>query len=134
MHLLSAYSAEIVLRIKIFVLKSVCEQNFVLFRHPGHELQRFENLVFSINLYGIVACSDVYTAAAYSIQMYSIVKIYNRSSSRSRFLKNTKYKFNFNCFNLKETRSHISHWTVTLIFTSEMFIYLKTILSHCRSL
>ena len=35
----------------------------MLFGHSGHELQRFENLV----LY-------VYTAAAYSIQMYSIVK------------------------------------------------------------
>ncbi len=43
------------------MLKSVCEQNFVLFGHPGQELQRFENLVFSINLYGIVAAVIMFT-------------------------------------------------------------------------
>ena len=72
-HLLSAYSAEIELRIKIFMLESVCGQNFVLFGHSGHELQRSENLVFS-KLILNCRCSDVYTAAAYSIQLYSIVK------------------------------------------------------------
>ncbi len=59
-HLLSAYSEEIELRIKIFKLKSVCGQNFVLFGHSGHELQRFEKLVM-VNLYGIVAAVIVYT-------------------------------------------------------------------------
>ena len=37
-HLLSTYSAEIEPRIKIFMLKLVCGQNFVLFGHSGHEL------------------------------------------------------------------------------------------------
>ncbi len=36
-------------RIKIFMLKFACGQNFVLFGHSGHELQRFENLVL-VNL------------------------------------------------------------------------------------
>ena len=45
-HLLSAYSAEIELRIKIVMLKLVCGQNFVLFGHLGHELQRFEKFSF----------------------------------------------------------------------------------------
>ncbi len=76
-HLLSAYSAEIELRIKIFRLKSVCGQNFLLFGQSGQELQRFENLGFSKFTYGIVAAviqCIVYTAAPYSIQMYSIIK------------------------------------------------------------
>ena len=73
LHLLSAYSAEVELRIKIFMLKSFCGQNFVLVGHSGHDLQRSENLVFS-KLILNCRCSDVYTAAAYSIQMYSIVK------------------------------------------------------------
>ncbi len=66
-HLLSAYSAEVEPRIKIFMLKLVCGQNFVLFGHSGHELQRFENLVFSKFIWNC-RCSDVYNAAAYSIQ------------------------------------------------------------------
>ena len=65
-HLSSPYSAEIELRIKLFMLKLVCGQNFVLFGHSGYEL------------FGIIwncRCSDnIYTAAAYSTQMYSIVK------------------------------------------------------------
>ena len=37
------------------MLKLVCGQNFVLFGHSGHELQRFEKFSFLVNLYGIVA-------------------------------------------------------------------------------
>ena len=40
-------------RIEIFMLKLDCGENFVLFGHSGHELQRFEDLVFAIHLYGI---------------------------------------------------------------------------------
>ncbi len=39
----------------------------MLFGHSGHELLRFENLVFSKFIWNC-RCSDVYTAAAYSIQ------------------------------------------------------------------
>ncbi len=46
---LSAYLAKIELRIEIFMLKLVCSENLVLFGHSGRELQRFEDLVFSIN-------------------------------------------------------------------------------------
>ena len=48
-------------RIEIFMLKLVCRENVVLFRHSRHELQRFKNLDFDINsknLYGICRCSD----------------------------------------------------------------------------
>ena len=37
-------------RIEIFILKLDNGENFVLF---GHELQRFEDLLFAIHLYGI---------------------------------------------------------------------------------
>ncbi len=48
----------------------------MLFGCSGHELQRFENVVFSINLYGICRCSDnVFTAATYSILFKCIVKL-----------------------------------------------------------
>ena len=73
-HLLSAYSAEIELRIKIFMMQFVCGQNFVLFGHSGHKLQRFENLVFSKFIWNCRCSDNVYTAVKYSIQMYSIVK------------------------------------------------------------
>ncbi len=59
------------------MLKFACGQNFVLFGHSGHELQRFENLVL-VNLYGIVAaviclhCSGIFHTNMYSI--LSIVK------------------------------------------------------------
>ncbi len=49
----------------------VCRENFVLFGHLGHELQRFKNLVFSINLYPICHCSKLFLYLANSIQMYS---------------------------------------------------------------
>ncbi len=39
----------------------------MLFGHSGHELQRFENLVFSKFIWNC-RCSDVYTGSAYSIQ------------------------------------------------------------------
>ena len=70
--LFPGYSGEMEARIEIFMLKLVCEENFVLFGHSEHELQLFKNLVFSINLYGICRWSDnVIIALAYSIQMYS---------------------------------------------------------------
>ena len=56
----------------------------MLFGRSGHELQRFENVVFSINLYGICRCSvygicrcsdNVFTAATYSILYKCIVKL-----------------------------------------------------------
>ena len=53
------------------MMKIVCGQNFVLFGHSGHELQRFENLVDSKFIWNC-RCSDIYTAAAYTIQMYSM--------------------------------------------------------------
>ena len=43
----------------------------MLFGHSGHELQRFKNLVFSINLYAICHSSKLFLYVAYSIQMYS---------------------------------------------------------------
>ena len=62
-------------RIEIFMLQLDCGENFVMFGHSGHKLQRFEDLVFTIHLYGIFSCSDNYrlscTAALNSIQMYS---------------------------------------------------------------
>ncbi len=51
--LLSSCSAEMKPRIEIFMLKLDCGENFVLFGHSGHKLQRFEDLVFTIHLYGI---------------------------------------------------------------------------------
>ncbi len=33
-------------RIEIFMLKLDCGENFVMFGHSGHKLQRFEDLVF----------------------------------------------------------------------------------------
>ena len=51
--LLSSCSAEMKPTIEIFMLKLDCGENFVLFGHSGHELQRFEDLVFTIHLYGI---------------------------------------------------------------------------------
>ncbi len=59
------------------MLKLVCGQKFVLFGHSGqvgHELQRLENIVFTKFIWNCRCSHDVYTAAAYSIQMYSIVK------------------------------------------------------------
>ena len=53
-HFLSVYSAEMEPRIEIFTLKLVGGNIFVLFGRPGYELQRFENLVFSMNLYGSI--------------------------------------------------------------------------------
>ena len=40
-------------RIEIFMLKLDRGENFVLFGHSGYELQRFEDLLFAIHLYGI---------------------------------------------------------------------------------
>ena len=40
-------------RIEIFMLKLDNGENFVLFGHSRHELQRFEDLLFAIHLYGI---------------------------------------------------------------------------------
>ena len=40
-------------RIEIFTLKLDCGENFMLFGHSGHALQRFEDFVFTIHLYGI---------------------------------------------------------------------------------
>ncbi len=76
---LSAYSAEVEPRIEIFILKLVSRENFVLFGHSGHELERFENLVFSINLYGICRCS-VSLPLQWHISCESIVK--NKCSKR----------------------------------------------------
>ena len=50
---LSSCSAEMKPRIEIFMLKLDCGENFVMFGHSGHKLQRFEDLVFTIHLYGI---------------------------------------------------------------------------------
>ncbi len=50
---LSSGSAEMKPRIEIFMLKLDCGENFVMFGHSGHKLQRFEDLVFTIHLYGI---------------------------------------------------------------------------------
>ena len=46
----------------------------MLVGHSRHELQRSENLVFSKLILNCRCSDNVYTAAAYSIQMYSIVK------------------------------------------------------------
>ncbi len=51
--LLSSCSAEMKPRIEIFMLKLDCGENLVMFGHSGHKLQRFEDLVFTIHLYGI---------------------------------------------------------------------------------
>ncbi len=70
--LLSSFSAEMKTRIEIFTLKLDCGENFMLFGHSGHALQRFEDFVFTIHLYGIFSCSDnIITAALNFIQMYS---------------------------------------------------------------
>ena len=53
LFLLSSCSAEMKPRNEIFMLKLDCGENFVLFGHLGHKLQRFEDLVFTIHLYGI---------------------------------------------------------------------------------
>ena len=70
----------------------------MLFGHSGHELQRFENLVFSKFIWNC-RCSDtqciVYTAAPYSIQMYSIVKTKSlkrcNSCIESKFFQQTSF-------------------------------------------
>ena len=41
--LFSLFSAEMESRIEIFMLKFAREENFVLFGHSGHELQRFKD-------------------------------------------------------------------------------------------
>ena len=51
--LLSSCSAEMKPRIEIFMLKLDCGEKFVMFGHSGHKSQRFEDLVFTIHLYGI---------------------------------------------------------------------------------
>ncbi len=57
------------------MLKFACGQNFVLFGHSGHELQRFENSVL-VNLYGIVAAVIIclHCSGIFHTNMYSIVK------------------------------------------------------------
>ncbi len=77
------------------MLKLVCGQNFVLFGHSGHELQRLQNIVFSKFIWNCRCSHDVYTAATYSLQMYSIVKtkFLKRCNSclESRFSQQTNF-------------------------------------------
>ena len=66
----------------------------MLFGHSGHELQRFEKLVFSKFIWNC-RCSDCLHTALYSIQMYSIVKTKSlkrcNSCLESNFFQQTSF-------------------------------------------
>ena len=96
-HLLSAFSAEIELRVKILMLKLVCGQNFVLLGYSGHELQRLENLVFSKFIWNCRCSHDVYTACSsifHTNVQYSKIKFLKLCNSclESNFLNKFQHE------------------------------------------
>ena len=77
-------------------MKFVCGQNSALFGHSERELQHFENIVFSKFIWNCRCSHDVYTAVAYSIQIYSMVKTKSLKHCNLCLESNFSQQTNFN--------------------------------------